>query len=219
MMEEKERLFAQKLNEVKELAKEQNNCISEEQVKEAFAQLELSEEQLQMVYDYLIRHKIGIDEPVNMDDYLSDEEINYLKLYEEELKQLDPYTDGQKTAITLSAMAGETQAQKKLIEIYLPQVIEISKIYSGQGVFLEDLVGEGNLALATGVTMLGCLEHEGEAEGMLIRMVMDAMEELISENLEAENISKKAIDRAKAEAKKAKEKEEKNGNSGYRNEV
>lgn len=218
-MENKERLFAQKLNEIRELAREQNNCISEEQVKAAFRELDFQEEQLQMVYDYLIKHKIGINEPVDLDDYLSDEEVNYLKIYEEELTQLEEVTDGQKEAITLSAMAGETDAQKRLIEIYLPQVIEISKLYSGQGVFLEDLVGEGNLALATGVTMLGCLEHAKEAEGMLIKMVMDAMEELIQENLAEQDIEKKAIDKAKADAKKAKEKEEENGNSRYRNKV
>lgn len=218
-MENKERLFAQKLNEIRELAREQNNCISEEQVKAAFQELDFQEEQLQMVYDYLIKHKIGINEPVDLDDYLSDEEVNYLKIYEEELTQLEEVTDGQKEAITLSAMAGETDAQKRLIEIYLPQVIEISKLYSGQGVFLEDLVGEGNLALATGVTMLGCLEHAKEAEGMLIKMVMDAMEELIQENLAEQDIEKKAIDKAKADAKKAKEKEEENGNSRYRDKV
>ena len=218
-MENKERLFAQKLNEIRELAREQNNCISEEQVKAAFRELDFQEEQLQMVYDYLIKHKIGINEPVDLDDYLSDEEVNYLKIYEEELTQLEEVTDGQKEAITLSAMAGETDAQKRLIESYLPQVIEISKLYSGQGVFLEDLVGEGNLALATGVTMLGCLEHAKEAEGILIKMVMDAMEELIQENLAEQDIEKKAIDKAKADAKKAKEKEEENGNSRYRDKV
>ena len=218
-MENKERLFAQKLNEIRELAKEQNNCISEEQVKTAFHELDFQEEQLQMVYDYLLKHKIGINEPVDLDDYLSDEEVDYLKIYEEELTQLEGVTDGQKEAITLSAMAGETDAQKRLVEIYLPQVIEISKLYSGQGVFLEDLVGEGNLALATGVTMLGCLEHAKEAEGMLIKMVMDAMEELIQENLAEQDIEKKAIDKAKADAKKAKEKEEENGNSRYRDKV
>ena len=94
-------------------------------------------------------------------------------------------------------MAGETDAKKRLIEIYLPQVIEISKLYTGQGVYIEDLVGEGNLALAQGVTMLGCLEHAKEAEGMLMKMVMDAMEELIQEDLTEKDIVKKAIDQEK----------------------
>ena len=51
-------------------------------------------------------------------------------------------------------MAGETDAQQRLIEIHLADVAEIAKLYAGQGVLLEDLVGEGNLALSFGVTML-----------------------------------------------------------------
>ena len=42
----KEVLFAQTLEQVRKTAKEQGNCISEEQVKEAFAELDLSNEQL-----------------------------------------------------------------------------------------------------------------------------------------------------------------------------
>ena len=200
----KEVLFAQKLGEIRELAKEQGNYVTKEQIAEAFAELEFQEEQLQMVYDYLTKHKIGIDEPVDLDEYLTEEEVDYLKMYEEELQAMDTVTDGQREAILLSAMAGETDAQKRLVEIYLPQVIEISKLYTGQGVYIEDLVGEGNLALAQGVTMLGCLEHAKEAEGMLMKMVMDAMEELIQEDLTAKDIVKKAIDKAKADEKKKK---------------
>ena len=44
----KEVLFAQTLEQVRKTAKEQGNCISEEQVKDAFAELDLSGEQLQM---------------------------------------------------------------------------------------------------------------------------------------------------------------------------
>lgn len=193
----KEILFAQKLGEIRELAKEQGNYVTKEQIADAFAELNFQEEQFQMVYDYLTKHKIGIDEPVDLDEYLSEDEVDYLKMYEEELAAMESVTAGQREAILLSAMAGETDAQKRLIEIYLPQVIEISKLYTGQGVYIEDLVGEGNLALAQGVTMLGCLEHAKEAEGMLMKMVMDAMEELIQEDLTEKDIVKKAIDQEK----------------------
>ena len=110
-------------------------------------------------------------------------------------------------------MAGETDAQKRLVEIYLPQVIEISKLYTGQGVYIEDLVGEGNLALAQGVTMLGCLEHAREAEGMLMKMVMDAMEELIQEDLTEKDIVKKAIDQEKKKQKNKTAQEENQENT------
>ena len=70
----KEVLFAQTLEQVRKTAKEQGNCISEEQVKDAFAELDLSGEQLQMVFDYLLKHKIGIGQPMDPDEFLTDEE-------------------------------------------------------------------------------------------------------------------------------------------------
>ena len=62
--------------------------------------------------------------------------------------------EGEKEAVTISAMAGDRDAQKRLIEIYIPKVVEVAKLYAGQGVFVEDLIGEGNLAVTIGVTQL-----------------------------------------------------------------
>ncbi len=205
MAQRQEILFAQTLEKVKKLAKEQENCITEEQVKEAFAKLSLSQDQLEMVFDYLKKHKIGIGEPADLDEYLSEEEIDYLEEYKKELVRLEKISDGEKEAITLSAMAGETDAQRKLIHVYLPQVAEIARLYTGQGVFIEDLIGEGNVALSMGVTMLGCLEHAAEAEGMLIKMVMDAMEEIIEEAVKENDKDKKIADRVNKVADKARE--------------
>lgn len=198
-------LFAQTLEKVKKMAKEQGNCITEEQVREAFLELSFSEEQVQMVFDYLKAHKVGIGEPMNPDDYLSVEEIDYLETYKKELALLEQLSDGEKEAVTLSAMAGESEAQRRLIQAYLPQVVEIARLYAGQGVFMEDLIGEGNVALSVGVTMLGCLEHAKEAEGMLIKMVMDAMEEFISENIQESDKDKKLAERVNKVADKARE--------------
>lgn len=201
----KEVLFAKTLEQVRSLAKEQGNCVSEEQVQEAFAPLGLDNEQLQMVFDYLVKHKVGIGQPVNMDDYLTDEEKDYLQEYLDEIKALPEYTDGQKEAFTIQAMAGDVSAQNKLVEIYLPDVVEISKLYAGQGVFLEDLIGEGNVALAVGVTMLGSLEAPSEAQGMLGKLIMDAMEEYIQENLQNEKEDQKVADKVNLVLEKAKE--------------
>ena len=198
-------LFAQTLEAVRKQAKEQQGFILEQQVKDAFKELALSEEQFELVFDYLKKRKIGIGEPVDLDEYLSEEEIDYLEEYKKELAMIEEVSEGEKEAITLSAMDGEADAQKKLIHLYLPQVVEISKLYSGQGVFLEDLIGEGNVALSMGVTMLGCLEHAKEAEGMLMKMVMDAMETCIGETMQEADKDKKVIDRVNKVADKARE--------------
>ncbi len=201
----KELLFAQTLEKVRAIAKEQGNCISEEQVKQEFEVLELNDEQLQLVFDYLVKHKVGINQPVNMDDYLTDEERNYLQDYLDELAALPQVSQGEKEAITLSAMAGDLDAQNRLTEIYLPDVVEIAKIYTGQGVLLEDLIGEGNVAVAVGCGMLGCLENAEEAQGMLVKMIMDAMEEYIAENVSSEKADQKVVDKVNKVMEAAKE--------------
>ena len=197
-------LFAQTLEKVRALAKEQGNCVSEEQVQEAFAELNLTNDQLQLVYDYLVKHKVGIGQPVNLDDYLSDEERNYLQDYLDEIAELPQYTDGQIEAFTISAMAGDVNAQNRLTEVYLSEVVEISRIYTGQGVLIEDLIGEGNVALAFGVGMLGSLEHHSEAKGMLAKMIMDAMEDYIAENASNEQADRKVEDKVNKVAEAAK---------------
>lgn len=200
----KEILFAQTLEAVKKTAREQGNCISEEQVREAFAALELGEDQLGLVYDYLTKHKIGIGQPVDLDEYLTDGERNYLQEYLEEVSLLEPVNEGEKEAVTLSAMAGDKAAQHRLVELYLKDVVDIARLYAGQGVFLEDLIGEGNVALTLGSGMLGCLEHASEAQGMLGKLIMDAMEQYISENAAKEKVDRRVEEQVNLVMEKAK---------------
>lgn len=206
----REVVFAQTLEQVRKLAKEQANCVSQEQVREAFGPLELDDEQLQLVFDYLVKHKVGIDQPVNIDDYLSDMERNYLKDYLEELKSLPDRSQGEIEALTLSAMAEDSmtsnrQAKQSLVEVYLKDVADIARLYAGQGVLLEDLIGEGNVALAMGIDMLGSLEKPEEAPGMLMKLVMDAMEDYIQENASNEKTDLKVAKQVNKIADKARE--------------
>lgn len=197
--------FAQILEQVRKQAKEQDNCISEGQVQEAFSELSLSKDQLDLVFDYLKKHKVGIGEPMDPDDYLTEDEKDYLAEYRKELLLLEDVSEGEKEAVILSAMAGEAAAREKLIRIFLPKVADAARLYTGQGVFLEDLIGEGNVALTIGVTMLGALEHAKEAEGMLMHMVMEAMEQHIRENMQESEKDRKVAGKVNKVADKARE--------------
>lgn len=205
MSQSREILFAQTLEAVRLAAKEQGGCVSEDQVREAFAAQDLSEEQMQMVFDYLVKHKVGIGKPVDPDEYLTDREKNYLQDYLDEIAVLPVYSQGEMEAFTLSAMAGEQEAQQKLMQCYLRDAADIARLYAGQGVLLEDLIGEGNLALAAGVSMLGSLEKPSEAPGMLAKMMMDAMEDYIRENTANEKTDRKIADKVNLVADKARE--------------
>lgn len=205
MSQKKEILFAQTLEQVRRLAKEQGNCVSGEQVREAFAEQELNENQMQMVFDYLVKHKVGIGQPIDPDEFLTEEERDYLQDYLNEIAALPSYSTGELEAFTISAMAGESEAQQKLVQGYLKDVVDIAKLYTGQGVFLEDLIGEGNVALAMGAGMLGSLEKPSEAQGMLAKLMMDAMEDYIQENAASAKTDRKVADKVNLVADKARE--------------
>ena len=138
---------------------------------------------------------IGIGEPVDVEENLSSEDKNYLEEYMESLQELPKLSDGEKRAYAMAAMAGDANGKLNMINAFLPQVVDIAKLYSGQGALLEDLIGEGNVALATGVEMLGCLEEPDEVDGMLGKMIMDAMEDYIAENTEAKKVDMQIADK------------------------
>ncbi len=205
-IDNKEVEFAETLKTVTRFARENKNTITKEQVAEAFSELDLDEKQLEMVYDYLKQHNIGVDEEaVFSEENLSEEENNYLQDYLESLKLLPVMSEGEIEAAQMAAISGDKDAQQKLINQYLPLVVDVAKMYSEQGVFLEDLIGEGNVALTKGVTMLDAVGEPKEVEGFLYKMMLDAMESIIQDNLAEDTGAQKVLKLVQEVADKAKE--------------
>ena len=139
----------------------------------------------------------------------------------EEIALLPVRDDKELEDDTILALAGDMQAQHRLMESFLKNVVDIAKLYSGQGVLLEDLIGEGNIALAAGLKTLGCMDVEerpsaeeedsgkipggkaAKVQGVLARQVMDAMEELIRRTADCEKVDKKAAEQVNMVADKA----------------
>ena len=197
--------FAKKIEELKELAKIQGNVVSKGQVEAAFEEIGMESAQLGLVYEYLKEKKIGIDEKVDLDEYLSGEEADYLNMYMESLKELEERSEGEKTAMYIGAMAGDIDAKKAVIEIMLPDIVDMAKLYTGQGVLIEDLIGEGNVAVSVGVDMLGALEAPDEVPTALAQMAMNAMEELIGEELDNRKVDEKMVAKVNKVADAARE--------------
>lgn len=182
-IDNKEKEFAEILKLVTRTARENKNLITTEQVKEAFAELDLDEAQFKMVFDYLNKRGIGIDEPVEKEDDLTEEERSYVNDYVDSMNEMHRLSDGELEAACMSAIDGDKIAQGQLIEHYLPMVVDVARMYTEQGVYIEDLIGEGNLALTRGVTMLDAVGEPKEVEGFLYGLLLDAMEKLIEDNL------------------------------------
>ncbi len=177
-------------------AKKNNNVITQQQLDKALQDFSLDAAQKQMVEDYLSSNNIGIDVPPDMDEVLTKEEHDYLKEYEEMVRSLPHPSGGELEALKIASMAGEKDAQAALTEYMLPKVIDIARLYAGQGVYLEDLVGAGNEALVRSVTLLAPLEGPEEVEGTIGKYIMDAMEDMIAANLDEKATDNAAVSRA-----------------------
>ncbi len=216
---DKEVLFGKTLEELRKKAALQGGYIDKNDILDQLKPLELDEEKTALVFDYLkgrgIRWEITIsDNGIHAGDIhdgdgvsVSDNEAvlsefaldsidtDYLQEYMDELEELEVFSDGEKRAFTIGAMAGEGAARESLIKCYLKDVAQMARIYTGQGVLIEDLIGEGNAALCRGVTILDSQEKPEDCEGFLMKLVMDSMEELISESVEADKVSDEMVDK------------------------
>lgn len=201
----KEKRFAELLETLKRKAREQGNTVSSEEVRELFAELDLSEEQTGLIFQYLKAAHIGVDEAPDLDAALTEEETDYLKEYLESIAAIPVKSEGEKEALFIRAHAGEERARKELIEVFLATVADVARLYADQGVYLEDLIGQGNVALTHGVTMIDAVEHPNEIEGFLVKYVMDAMEALIAETLHERAKDNKALKKVNEVAEKAHE--------------
>ena len=218
-----EELFSEQLAALRELAKEKNGPITVDDVKEAFDELELDDEQLKLIIRFLREQaKIKVDDPdgfandaegsgisfdggktedktgeignadgrnnssSNEDEEeesaLDGEDSRFLQMYLEEIEDLSELTDGKKRALFMNAMNGDKPAKDELIQGFLKTVCDIAKLYANQGVPMEDLIGEGNVALATAMNVIEHEESPETAEEMVAGMIMKAMEELVQDD-------------------------------------
>ena len=202
---QKQVLFLKRLRDTADTAAKNGNMITEEELEEAFADLNLDESQMTQVRDFLKTKGIGIGEALPIEEVISEEEMNHLRDYEEMLDSIEIPSDSVLDALKLSAMAGERDAQKSLAEYSLKKVVDIARLYAGQGVYMEDLIGAGNEVLLIAVTQLAPLDKPDEVDGYLGRRIMDAMEDVIAANLDEKAAEKVVEERVNLVADRARE--------------
>ena len=195
--------FINKLNELKDEAVLSGGFVTKQRLDEIFPGLD--EGQFKFMKEYLENNHIGIDEPIDASLYLSESELNILDMYLESLNSIDKVDDGKKRVLMMEAIAGNKASRDKLIEQYLDTVIDTAKLYAGQGTLLVDLIGEGNVALATAVNSCECVEGPDDIEPLIMRMVMNSMEELVSADVNESKIEDKTLSIAEKVRKAAKD--------------
>lgn len=177
----REEVFAEELKKLKEYAEEKGGPVTREEVKEVFARMDLDDEQLSLIMNY-VEEKLKEEEEAEEEPVLDSEDSKYLAMYLEELESLPKLTDGQKRALFMSAMNGDKAAKNELMQGLLTQVADMAKLYANQGVPMEDLIGEGNVALTVSMDVIEQEEDPQEAEEMVAAMIMKAMEEYVNDD-------------------------------------
>lgn len=153
--------FVEMMKDIVALAKMNKREVTKEFLKEFLKDLNLTEEQMGYVYDYMTQENIKVighdgkrhEQTMEEDFSVEVEESEHLSLYMEELKRT-----GSKNEVDVSmyekAMAGDAQAKAFIVEQKLARVIEIAECFKNQGMAQSDLIQEGNIGLLLAVEML-----------------------------------------------------------------
>lgn len=177
--------FQEKLSEIRDIAHKANDRISVEEAEKYFEDDHLTQEQMDLVCDYLLSQKIVVKgyekkggivkeasrEPVNY----TEEEKRYLKNYREELSAIAVLGEDELKRILEQAKQGDALAKSKAIEQYLPKVIEIAEEMHRPEIFLGDMVQEGNVGLVLAMDMLDEDTHMEEQIESEVRASIQAM--------------------------------------------
>lgn len=188
--------FREKLSGAVALGNEHDNVLSVEDVEKYFEDDNLSEEQMTLVYDYLLSQKIAVngyeqrggrvldgDTKEESTPY-TDEEASYLKNYEEELGMLPTLSEEEQKELVKRACTGDAMAKSCLVEACLPKVVEIAKSLHHPNIFVGDMIQEGNVGLMLAIDHISSEEtaYEEICEGIRqsIQMMVEELSDLRS---------------------------------------
>ena len=184
--------FRSKLHGILEVAVANQNKITCEEVEAYFAEDQLNQEQIELVYDYLLAQKVAVKGYVSgsasesastsVVEYSADEQA-YLSEYETDLQAISGAKPGELVQLYVAAKDGDVQAKARITEIYLPKVVEIGKAMYRPEIFLGDMIQEGNVSL---MLALEALPEELEEKQDVDADSEARLEQLLSQYIEVE---------------------------------
>lgn len=175
-----EELFTKQLLGLVDLAKTKRNVLQYGEINDAFKGLELSEDKMDLVIEYLEKNNIdilqaGVDDEdaadlliESDDDIILDEEEEVeiiddvdvlegvstedpVRMYLKEIGNVPLLSTDEEVELAKRVESGDEEAKKALTEANLRLVVSIAKKYVGRGMPFLDLIQEGNMGLMKAV--------------------------------------------------------------------
>ena len=190
--------FLKKLNGLVAAAKGQGNQITIDEVKAYFAKVALTEEQLELVFDYLLAQKVVVKGYIKMTEAAeetvtyTEEEAAYLKEYLNDLEAFKEEQAGEKEILFAKLIGGDASVKNRLTELYLKEVVEIAKEMYHLEIFLGDIIQEGNMGLILGLDML---VDVATAHETIVNQVKQCIQMLIEEHTEIKSRDNKMVEK------------------------
>lgn len=194
--------FQEKLNLVLKLAEENNDKLSQEAVEQFFVEDNLTEEQINLVYNYLLAKKVAVtgyikaNEAEVVEVNLSEDEEQYLTEYVSDLSLMKEELDGELVELYTGILEGNDTLKGRMSEIYLPYVIPVAKEMYKEGFHIADLIQEGNVAMIMALETL--ITIEGITKESILEYINTEIKQgiqmLIEETTELRTRDQKMVD-------------------------
>lgn len=197
-------IFREMLREIKEIADQKGNVLTEEEVRNFFEDAGLEEEQIKLIFRYLVDQNIRIlgyeeQEDTNGNEeeqqVWQEEETEYLSFYEEELEKIQEASEEEKRRFLQDAIQGDALAKGRLVELYLPTVAEIAREYQKKELPIGDLIQEGNIGLMIAVESLSETTQMSEADVFFKDQIRKAIEEAMEQQRDIRHAGEEIVGR------------------------
>ena len=159
-----EAVFAAKMKGLMALAKKKKRILDNKDIEEQLSDIELDQEQIDKVYDYLESQGIDVVSDIELEEEnhedkeldltIAENSINiddHVRMYLKEIGKVALLSGDEEIELAKRIENGDEEAKRRLAEANLRLVVSIAKKYVGRGMLFLDLIQEGNLGLLKAV--------------------------------------------------------------------